>query len=72
MLCRGLLCGLPKTLIFWDIRFTEAFANDRNRSLMWLAFLKKIGHSEKIPLTQVLEIITTVLKPAWESLNRMV
>ncbi len=36
---------------------------------MWQAFLKKIGQAEKVPFTQVIEVITTVLKPVWESLK---
>ncbi len=49
--------------------FTIAFATDSSRNQMWQAFLKKIGQAEKVPFTQVIEVITTVLKPVWESLK---
>jgi len=49
--------------------FTDAFATDSSRNLMWQVFLKKIGKAEKIPFTKVIEVITTVLKPIWESLR---
>lgn len=49
--------------------FTASFATDRNRIIMWQAFLKKIGQSEKMPFTLVLGVIVTVLKPFWELQN---
>jgi len=49
--------------------FTITFATDSSRNRMWQAFMKKIGQTEKLSFIQVMEVITTVLKPIWESLK---
>lgn len=49
--------------------FSPEFVADINRHRMWQAFLKKIGHAEEVPFTQVMQSIKTVIEPIWNSLN---
>jgi predicted nucleotidyltransferase component of viral defense system len=49
--------------------FTESFVEDSNRTRMWQAFLRKIGHRYPLSFSEVMEMITKVLKPAWELLS---
>ena len=49
--------------------FTEDFAKDEIRTTLWNSFLRKIKTKEEIEFTEVINVITTYLKPIYEKLK---
>lgn len=49
--------------------FTEDFAKDKVRTILWNNFLRKIRANENIEFAEVMEVITTNLKPIYEKLK---
>ncbi len=50
--------------------FKADFASNKNRNSSWSSFLKKIKHREPLRFTEVLEEITRVLQPIWETIPK--
>jgi predicted nucleotidyltransferase component of viral defense system len=49
--------------------FSPAFATDSLRKQNWAAFLRKIKRDKELTFEEVMQTITTKLKPYWEVLN---
>jgi len=49
--------------------FSPAFATDSLRKQNWAAFLRKIKRDKELTFEEVMQTITTKLKPYWENLK---
>jgi hypothetical protein len=51
------------------ILFTDEFATDKNRNMMWKAFLKKININEVLTFEKVMHKIQEELQPIWNKID---